>query len=72
VQPRRVRIRFCVNNPRSIAEREDLIARGFECRSCLGHCARCVETRYLEADGSRVEGASYGDILRAIENRSET
>jgi len=60
---RLVRIRFCVNNPRSLAEREDLLARGHECRSCLGNCDRCFETRFLEIDGAFVEGSSYPSIL---------
>ena len=69
---RRVTIRFCVNNPRSPAEREDLIARGAECRDCLSNCERCFETRYLEIDGDFIEGASYDEIRAHGAGRSDT
>lgn len=65
----RPRIRFCVNNPRTLAERNALIADGYESLGCLGNCDRCFETRYLEIDGRFVEGASYEEILRAPEIR---
>ena len=56
-------IRFCVNNPRSLAERNALIQAGYECRDCLSNCTRCFETRFLEIDGGLIEGASYEQIL---------
>ncbi len=62
---RKTRIRFCVNNPRSLAERNALIEAGYECRDCLGNCTRCFETRFLEIDGKNIEGDSYNEILRS-------
>ncbi len=59
------RVRFCVNNPRSLAERNGLLAEGYECLGCLGNCDRCFETRYLEIDSRFVEGVSYERILLA-------
>lgn len=56
-------IRFCVNNPRSLAERNALLAQGHECLGCLGNCSRCFETRFLEINGRLVEGDSYEQIL---------
>ena len=56
-------IRFCVNNPRSLAEREDLLRRGFDCKGCLGNCDQCFETRYLEIDNRFIPGDSYDEIL---------
>lgn len=56
-------IRFCVNNPRNLAERNALIARGFECRDCLGNCTACFEGRFLEIDDEIVDGDSYEEIL---------
>lgn len=58
-----LKVRFCVNNPRSLAERNDLIARGFECLGCLGNCTECFETRFLEVNDTFIEGASYDEIL---------
>lgn len=57
-------IRFCVNNPRGLAERNDLIARGFVNRDCLGNCSRCFETRFLEIEDEFIEGDSYDAILK--------
>lgn len=59
-----VRIRFCVNNPRTLAERNDLIARGYACLGCLGNCTRCFQTRYLEINGRFIEGDTYDRITR--------
>ncbi len=56
------RIRFCVNNPRTLAERNALIANGHECVGCLGNCTRCFETRFLEIDKVFIEGESYEQI----------
>lgn len=56
------RIRFCVNNPRTLEERNALIAKGYECVGCLGNCTRCFETRFLEIDRVFVEGESYEQI----------
>ncbi|MBL4590889.1 MAG: hypothetical protein JKY96_02900 [Phycisphaerales bacterium] len=56
-------IRFCVNNPRTLGERNGLIARGFDCRDCLGNCTACFEGRFLEIDAEIVSGDSYGQIL---------
>lgn len=57
------RIRFCVNNPRTLEERNDLIARGFECLGCLGNCTRCFETRFLEIENRFVECEQYEQII---------
>jgi uncharacterized protein YuzB (UPF0349 family) len=57
-----LRIRFCVNNPRTLAERNALIANGYECVGCLGNCTRCFETRFLEIDKVYIEGESYEQI----------
>ena len=64
MDPERI-IRFCVNNPRNLTERNDLIARGFVNRDCLGNCSRCYETRFLEIDGEKIEGESYDEILKS-------
>jgi len=58
-----VRIRFCVNNPHTLAERNDLIAKGYECVGCLGNCTRCFETRFLEIENRFIEGESYTQII---------
>ncbi|MFG0246904.1 MAG: hypothetical protein ACF8MF_12725 [Phycisphaerales bacterium JB052] len=57
------RVRFCVNNPRTLAERNSLIAKGYECIGCLGNCTRCFETRFLEIENRLIEGDSYEEIL---------
>jgi uncharacterized protein YuzB (UPF0349 family) len=57
------RVRFCVSNPRSLAERNDLIARGYECLGCLGNCTECFETRFLEINDTYIVGESYEQIL---------
>lgn len=62
-QPDRHRVRFCVNNPRGLRERQALIDAGYECLGCLGNCTRCFETRFLEIDNRFVEGESYQQIL---------
>tara|TARA_R110002073_G_scaffold118918_1_gene258492 strand:+ start:374868 stop:375083 length:216 start_codon:yes stop_codon:yes gene_type:complete len=64
MEPER-KIRFCVNNPRNLAERNDLIAREFVNRDCLGNCTRCYETRFLEIDNRNIEGESYDEILKS-------
>lgn len=56
-------IRFCVNNPRNILEREGLIRAGYQCRDCLSNCTQCFETRFLEIQDTFVEGDSYEHIL---------
>jgi uncharacterized protein YuzB (UPF0349 family) len=56
-------IRFCVNNPRNLQERQDLFNRGFTCRDCLSNCTRCFETRFLEINDTFVEGETYDQIL---------
>jgi uncharacterized protein YuzB (UPF0349 family) len=56
-------VRFCVNNPPTLSERNELIARGFDCRDCLGNCSDCFEGRFLEIDDEFVEGESYDEIL---------
>ncbi len=60
-----VRIRFCVNNPRNLIERNDLIERGYECEGCLGNCTRCFETRFLEINNRFVEGGDYEKIIES-------
>lgn len=60
-----IRIRFCVNNPRTIQERNDLVARDFECLGCLGNCDRCFDTRFLEINNRFVEGENYEQILES-------
>lgn len=67
----KTRIRFCVNNPRNLAERNDLIARGYECLGCLGNCTECFETRFLEIDNAFVTGASYDEMLKNIEDTTD-
>lgn len=57
------RIRFCVNNPLNLAQRNALIGAGFECIGCLGNCTRCFETRFLEINDKFVEGDSYEQII---------
>lgn len=57
------RIRFCVNNPRNLEERQFLFDQGFVCRDCLSNCTRCFETRFLEINDELVEGESYPQIL---------
>jgi len=61
------KVRFCVNNPRTLEERNGLIAADFECVGCLGNCARCFETRFLEIDDELIEGDSYQRILKTAE-----
>jgi len=56
-------IRFCVNNPRNLDERNNLIAMGFDCLGCLGNCEVCFETRYLEINGRFITGDSFEQIL---------
>lgn len=56
-------VRFCINNPRNLAERQDLINRGFSSRDCLGNCTRCFQTRFLEIDDEQIEGDSYQHII---------
>lgn len=60
-----VSIRFCVNNPRNLIERNDLIARGYACEGCLGNCTRCFETRFLEINNRFVEGEDYQKIIES-------
>ncbi len=57
-------IRFCVNNPRNLQERQGLFDRGFVCRDCLSNCTRCFETRFLEISDEFIEGDSYEEILK--------
>jgi len=59
-------IRFCINNPRNLQERQDLIDKGIPSRDCLGNCTRCFETRFLEIDDEQIEGESYQQILDSI------
>tara|TARA_R110000868_G_scaffold119469_2_gene316752 strand:- start:28147 stop:28392 length:246 start_codon:yes stop_codon:yes gene_type:complete len=56
-------VRYCVNNPRSLKERQELLDKGFICRDCLSNCTRCFETRFLEIHDTFVEGDSYEEIL---------
>lgn len=65
MDPAKIRIRFCVNNPRTIQERNDLVERDFACLGCLGNCDRCFETRFLEINNRFVEGGSYQEILES-------
>ncbi|MBL4698792.1 MAG: DUF1450 domain-containing protein [Phycisphaerales bacterium] len=65
-------IRFCINNPRTLAERQDLIARGIPSKDCLGNCTACFEGRFLEINGKIVPGDSYQQILEhAPKNNSK-
>jgi uncharacterized protein YuzB (UPF0349 family) len=63
-------IRFCVNNPRTLAERNDLIAKDIECRDCLSNCTACFEGRFLVIDDEIVSGDSYGQILSSTEKNT--
>ena len=66
------RIRFCVNNPRGLDERNALLAAGHECLGCLGNCTRCFETRFLEIENRFIEGEHYDEIIsRANEEPPE-
>ncbi len=56
-------IRFCINNPRNLAERQDLINQGYPSRDCLGNCTRCFETRFLEINDEQIEGETYQQII---------
>lgn len=56
-------IRFCVLNPRSNQERDDLLMQGCEMRDCLGQCSLCFETRFLVADSLTIEGDDYPTML---------
>jgi len=58
-----IKVRFCVNNPRTLTERNALIESGHECVGCLGNCTRCFETRFLEINNAFFEGDSYDEIL---------
>lgn len=71
MDPAKPHIRFCVNNPPTLAERNDLIARGFLCRDCLGNCSACFEGRFLEIDDEFVEGESYDEILQNASTPTE-
>lgn len=64
-KPNPKHIRFCVNNPRNLEERQALFDQGFTCRDCLSNCTRCFETRFLELNNRYVEGDSYEQILKA-------
>ncbi len=61
-------VRFCINNPRNLAERQDLIARGIPSKDCLGNCSACFEGRFLEIQGELVPGESYQEILDSANN----
>jgi len=61
-------IRFCINNPRNLTERQDLIARGIPSKDCLGNCTRCFQTRFLEIQGTQIEGQSYQHIIESTKN----
>ena len=56
-------IRFCINNPRTLAERQDLIARGIPSKDCLGNCTACFEGRFLEINGVITPCDAYQDLL---------
>ena len=62
------RIRFCVNNPRGLDERNALLAAGHECLGCLGNCTRCFEVRFLEIENRFIEGESYEEIIDRSSN----
>ncbi len=69
-------IRFCVLNPRSNQERDDLLAQGCEMRDCLGQCSLCFETRFVVVESKTIEGGEYAAILadarRACEQTAAT
>ncbi|MBL4808524.1 MAG: hypothetical protein JKY43_00500 [Phycisphaerales bacterium] len=56
-------IRFCINNPRNLAERQDLITKGIPSKDCLGNCSACFEGHFLEIQGQIIPGDSYQQIL---------
>ncbi len=70
-EPSNPNVRFCVNNPRTLAERNALIAAGHECLGCLGNCTRCFETRFLEINDRFIEGEDYDQIIRDAKADSE-
>lgn len=55
--------RFCVNNPRSLPERQRLLDAGFEARDCLGRCSACFETRFVMVGARVIEGPDYDTII---------
>jgi len=63
-------IRFCINNPRNLAERQDLIARGIPSKDCLGNCTACFNGRFLEINDLFIEGESYQAILESASPKS--
>ena len=64
-------IRFCINNPRNLAERQDLIARGIPSHDCLGNCTACFEGRFLEIQGELIDGDSYQAILKSASPKTD-
>lgn len=56
-------IQFCTLNPRSLAERQELIDAGCEPKDCLGRCSRCFDARFVVAEGIVVEGDDYATII---------
>ena len=65
-------IRFCINNPRTLAERQELHARGIPSRDCLGNCTACFEGRFLEIEGEIIPGDSYAEILSTTKRTDHT
>ena len=56
-------VRFCINNPRNLQERQQLLDKGYQSRDCLGNCTRCFETRFLEINEEQIEGETYQQII---------
>lgn len=56
-------IRFCTLNPRSLKEREELLAQGCESRDCLGRCSMCFDTRFVVADDTTFVGDDYPSAI---------
>lgn len=69
-------ILFCINNPRSLQERQQLTDAGCVSRDCLGVCSRCFDTRFVAVRDEIIEGDSYERILadarRAAERTPDT
>lgn len=56
-------ILFCINNPRSLQERQQLTDAGCVSRDCLGICSRCFDTRFVAVRDEIIEGESYERII---------
>lgn len=56
-------IRFCVNNPRSLEERQLLLDSGCDLRDCLGRCSACFDERFVMVGREVIEGPDFPSII---------